>query len=567
MMHLVSKKAHTATNKKEDFLWSGNALAPCCEYLSIGQYHKKTPTAMNCSLLVKQGTENPRKWVRIPPAVSCVLIFKRKGVSFMLNYLKTEANHTVTENGALTYLTTESDCLDLFATIGALRRASEQEIEERFTRAFYENREIAMKLLFFARDIRGGLGERRVFKVILSRLANHEPQAVRKNLAYVAEYGRYDDLLSLMDTACEKEMLDFLKARLDADVKALLDGGEVSLLAKWLPSVNTSSERAVYMAKRIAKHFGMTDAEYRKTLVKLRAHIRIIENNLRVKDYSFDYAKQPSKAMYKYRMAFLRNDKERYGEFLESVSRGEATLHTDTLMPYEIITPILHNRISLDEQKALDVTWNALENFGGDKNALAVIDGSGSMYGYGNPMPASVALSLGIYFAERNTGAFHNHFITFSERPRLVEIKGETIYEKVKYCESYNEVANTNLTKVFELILDAAKKNHLREEELPKKLYIISDMEFDYCAKGASLTNFEYAKKIFAEAGYRLPEVVFWNVASRNTQQPVTKNEQGVALVSGCTPRLFEMVASGSLNPYSFMLEVIGSERYAKITA
>ena len=485
----------------------------------------------------------------------------------MLNYLKQEANKTVTENGAATHITTESDCLDLFATIGALRRESDSEIVTRFVRAYSENRDIAMKLLFFARDIRGGLGERRVFKVILKWLANNEPVTVRKNIVHVAEYGRYDDLLCLMDTACEKEMLDALKAQFEADTEALKNGGEVSLLAKWLPSVNASSSETVLCAKKIARHFGMKDASYRKALVALRAHIRIIENNLREKDYSFDYSKQPSKAMYKYRKAFIRNDAERYGEFINRVSAGEATLHASTLMPYEIITPFFRSNVSDEERKAINTTWISQEDFGDSENALAVIDGSGSMYGWGDPKPITVALSLGIYFAERNTGVFKNHFITFSEKPQLVEIKGEDILDKVRYCHGFNEVANTNIQKVFELILDAAKKNSVPQDELPKKLYFISDMEFDYCTEDASLTNFEYAKKLFAEAGYTLPEIVFWNVASRNKQQPVTKNEQGVALVSGCTPRLFKMVASGTMNPYAFMLEVVESERYAKIVA
>ena len=485
----------------------------------------------------------------------------------MLNYLKQEANKTVTENGAATNITTESDCLDLFATIGALRRESDSEIVTRFVRAYSENRDIAMKLLFFARDIRGGLGERRVFKVILNWLANNEPATVRKNILHVAEYGRYDDLLCLMGTTCEKEMLDVLKAQFEADTEALKNGGEVSLLAKWLPSVNASSAETVLCAKKIARHFGMNDASYRKALVALRAHIRIIENNLREKDYSFDYAKQPSKAMYKYRKAFIRNDGERYSQFLDKVTTGEAKLHASTLMPYEIITPFFRRNVSDEERKAINTTWISQEDFGDTENALAVIDGSGSMYGGADPMPATVALSLGIYFAERNKGAFKNHFITFSENPQLVEIKGEDILDKVRYCHGFNEVANTNIQKVFELILDAAKKNSVPQNELPKKLYIISDMEFDYCVEDASLTNFEYAKKLFAEAGYALPEIVFWNVASRNRQQPVTKNEQGVALVSGCTPRLFEMVASGTMNPYAFMLEVVESERYAKIVA
>lgn len=485
----------------------------------------------------------------------------------MLKYLKQEANSTVTENGALTHITTESDCLDLFATIGALRRESDSEIIDRFTRAYTENRDIAMKLLFFARDIRGGLGERRVFKVILNWLANNEPASVRKNLVHIAEYGRFDDILTLIGTPCEKEALDVLKAQFEADNSALANGGEVSLLAKWLPSVNASNRETIIYAKKIAKHFGLNDASYRKALVALRARIRIIENNLREKDYSFDYSKQPSKAMYKYRKAFIRNDEERYNQFISKVNEGSAKLHASTLMPYEIITPFFRKNVSDDERKAINATWISQEDFGNDENTLVVIDGSGSMYGYGDPMPATVALSLGIYFAERNTGAFKNHFITFSEKPQLVEIKGEDILDKVRYCHSYNEVANTNIQKVFELILKTAIKNNLPESDLPSKIVIVSDMEFDYCAEGASLTNFARAKKMFEDAGYKLPDVVFWNVASRNRQQPVTKNEQGVALVSGCTPRLFSMIASGTMNPYAFMLEVVESERYSRISA
>ena len=485
----------------------------------------------------------------------------------MLEYLKQEANIAYTENGAVTNATTGSDCLDLFATIGALRRESDSEIVTRFIRAYSENKDVAMKLLFFARDIRGGLGERRVFRIMLRWLACHEPASVRKNLACVAEYGRFDDLLVLMDTPCEVEMLALLKAQLEKDTTALHNGGEVSLLAKWLPSVNASNPETAKQGKRLARRIGMTDATYRKMLVALRAHIRIIENNLRMKDYTFDYAKQPSKAMYKYRKAFIRHDKERYVSFLSNVSHGSATLHASTLMPYEIITPYLRRGASEEERMALNATWNSQEDFGSDENALAVIDGSGSMYGGAEPIPASVALSLGIYFAERNRGAFKNHFITFSENPKLVEIKGEDIMAKLRYCCGFNEVANTNIQKVFELILNAAKKNAIPPHELPQKLYIISDMEFDYCTKDSSLTNFEYAERLYAEAGYKLPKIIFWNVASRNRQQPVTQNEQGVALVSGCTPRLFSMVASGITDPYAFMMEVIGSERYARIVA
>ena len=485
----------------------------------------------------------------------------------MLEFIKTEANRAYTENGALSHATTNSDCLDLFATIGALRSAKEQEIISRFQRAFAEDPDLAMKTLFFARDVRGGLGERRVFRVAMKWLADHAPDSVRKNLPHIAQFGRWDDLLALLDTACGMNALELIRDQLNRDSMSMDMGDDVSLLAKWLPSVNASNADMVRTAKRIAHFLSMDDAAYRKLLVKLRARIRIIENNLREMDYTFDYAKQPSKAMYKYRKAFLRNDGERYGDFMQKVSRGEAKLNTGTLTPYDIIAPIFEGTVGTAEREAMDVTWNSQTDFAGSENALVVVDGSGSMYSYTNPRPAAVALSLGIYFAERNTGVFKDHFITFSEKPRLVQIKGRDICEKVSYCRRYNEVANTNIQKVFELILRTAVKNKVSQSEMPSTLYIISDMEFDCCARGADLTNFEYAQKICAEAGYQLPRVVFWNVASRTKQQPVTMNEQGVALVSGCSPRIFSMLSSGNLSPMGYMLDILGTERYDEIAA
>ncbi len=488
----------------------------------------------------------------------------------MLEYLKNEANKTLTENGALIHKSSLSHCLDLFSTAGALRHASEEEIISRFVKAYTENKDIAMKLLFYARDIRGGLGERRFFRIILKWLSENERESARKNLFNVSEYGRFDDLLSLFGTPLEKDMLYVLKLQYDTDMKALEGDGEISLLGKWLPSVNASNGETVKMAKKIVKFLGIDDRTYRKSLVKLRARIKIIENNLREKDYTFDYAKQPSKAMFKYRKAFIRNDGERYNEFLNKASTGEVKLNTGVLTPYEIITPFFKRHVSDRERKSINTTWISQEDYGTRENALAVIDGSGSMYCNNDPMPAAVALSLGIYFAERNVGAFKNHFITFSENPQLVEIKGDDILDRLRYCHNYNEVANTNIQKVFELVLNAAVKNSVPQSEMPDRLYIISDMEFDYCTDDASVTNFEYAKKLFEKAGYKLPEIVFWNVESRNRKQPVTKNEQGVILVSGCTPRLFSMIAGGAVSdmtPYQFMLEVLESERYEKIAA
>ena len=481
----------------------------------------------------------------------------------MLKQLKEEANYTLTENLALTHKSTLSDCLDLFVTIGALRNSKPDEIITRFMRAFTEDHDMAVKIAFYARDVRGGLGERRTFRVILQWLAENSPSTVSKNISLIPEYGRYDDLLELLGTNCEASALSLIASQLKSDI----DSESPSLLAKWLPSVNASSSETRQKAFKVAKSLGMSLKDYRQTLSKLRAKLKIIENNLRTKDYTFDYSKQPSKAMFKYRAAFSRNDNERYSAFLDEVSAGKATLHTGTLAPYEIIRPILDRGLEADEIKAIDTTWNAQEDFTNGENAIVVVDGSGSMYGGWPVSPISVSLSLGIYFAERNKGEFHNHFITFSMTPQIVEIKGANIYEKVKYCASFNEAANTNVQAVFELILSTAVKHNVPQSELPSTIYIISDMEFDYCTNNADITNFDYAKKIFAEHGYKLPNVIFWNVDSRNTQQPVTMNEQGVALVSGASPRIFAMIKSGNLSPMSFMLDVLNSERYRNIIA
>lgn len=491
----------------------------------------------------------------------------------MLDLLKEEANWTRTENGAVTPISTGSDCLDLFATIGALRNAEEREVTDRFLKAFTENKDAAMKILFFARDIREGLGERRVFRTILNKLASFHRESVKKNFHFIAEFGRYDDFLSLFDTPLEEEMLCFLKERFEEDRKA----EKPSLLAKWLPSINATSVETKRLGKKVAKAFGLSEKEYRKELVRLRKKIDILENYLREREYSFYYERQPSKALFKYRAAFIRNDRRRYQEFLAKVENGEAKLHTDTLCPYELVLGAIMKRswtgertelyLTEEEKKSLNVTWEALHDFGGEEDILPIIDTSGSMYAFGGGLPAAVAISLGLYFAERNKGRFRGHFIEFSETPRLIEVKGETFVDRLNYVLSFSEVANTNLQAVFDLILRTAVKNNIHQEELPKKLVLISDMEFDSCVENAGLSNFDMAKEKFQKAGYRLPEIVFWNVESRKKSQPVTKNEQGVVLVSGVTPRLFSMVAGGNLSPYHFMMEVLEKERYQKIVA
>lgn len=379
-------------------------------------------------------------------------------------------------------------------------------------------------------------------------------------------------------------MIAYLKSLLEKDLEELKGEEQVSLLAKWLPSINASSHLTIARAKKFIKAFGLSEAAYRKALTALRARIELIENKLRTKDYTFDYGKQPSRAMFKYRQAFTRNDQERYLAFLDNVKKGEAKLHTDNLAPYELIEPYLRDYNpqfsyhQLDERlpgidaskldaHVLNVTWEALPDYGLNENVLPIIDTSGSMYMFSSPIPAAVALSLGLYMAEHNKGIFKNHFIQFSEKPELIEIKGSTFTERLRYITTFAAFANTDIEAVFDLILNTAIKNNVPQKELPSKLINVSDMEFDQATENRDMTNFENPKIKFSAHNYKLPEIIFWNDASRNRQQPVTMNEQGVALVSGVTPRIFAMVAGANFSPYTFMMEVLENERYACITA
>ena len=489
----------------------------------------------------------------------------------MLNRIKETANLTLTENGGTAYRTTTSFCLDMFFKAGAMRYASKDEIANTVTKAFCEDPDKTMKILFFARDVRGGLGERRFFRCAARTLAKLAPEAIRKNIPLFAEYGRWDDLLVLLETPLENDAVAEIRVRLVKDTEALAEGKPASLLAKWLPSVNASSAETRRQGRRMAVLLGMSEKTYRKTLSSLRRYTDIIENRLRERDYTFSYEAQPSCAMLKYRNAFIRNDGKRYCEYLNSVERGETEMNTSTLYPYDVVRKAMEEDMSEKERMSLNITWKALSALTPARveNAIAVVDGSGSMYGgKGSLRPIDAAMSLGIYYAEHNKGMFENCFITFSSTPQIVEIKGRDIFEKVRFCKAFNEVANTDLEAVFMVILRAAVSNNAAPNEMPERLYIISDMQFDFCIIGGNdEPMFCEMKKLYNEHGYKLPEVVFWNVASRSDVMPVKRSETGAALVSGYSAAVFNMVMNGEISPETVMNSILSSERYADITA
>lgn len=482
--------------------------------------------------------------------------------------LKVESNKTRTENGAASNRSTLNECLNLFAAAGALRSAQPNRIENMLIRAYCENPDTALRILFYTRDIRGGLGERGTFRIMLHCLAGSFPASVIKNIPFIPEYGRFDDLLVLFDTPCEAAMLAYIGAQLRQDIEKMRANQPVSLLAKWLPSVNASNEAHKNEAKRLAKALKMSEKEYRQTLSALKRAIGILETKLCEKDYTFDYEKLPSKALFQYHDAFFRNDAVRYMAYLAAVSRGKAKMNCETLFPYEILKAAILGDGNDERRSAADTTWEMLPNYCDGRNALAVIDGSLSMY-HGcshSTAPILIAVSLGLYFAEHNTGYFKNQFITFSETPQLIRIEGESLAQKARYCMSYNEAANTDLYAVFTLILAAAVKHHLPQSELPETLYIISDMEFDV-GVNEDKTVFEDAKEVYESYGYHLPTLVYWNVNAGTEQYPVTKDDTGTVLLSGASPRLFELALSKDIDPLKMMLDVLNCERYRRICA
>ena len=495
-----------------------------------------------------------------------------------LENLKTEANYTHTLNGAKTHGSTGDACLDFFAVAGGMRYRRKKDQTDLFDRAYIETPELAMKLLFHLRDIRGGMGERKLFRTLLRHVAFTWPESAGKNTAYIAEFGRWDDILCLLGTPAQEQAVQTIRLQLADDEAALKrreagdEKAHISLLAKWLPSDNTSSCRTRKSADSLIEALGMTKKEYRRLVTALRARIGLTERQLtRKTPEKINYEAVPSQAMLKYRAAFERNDRERFGRYLEDVSAGNKTIHSETLFPYEVLRPFIREDNRCVVPKGADVLeqlWDYLPGEIGSVNAISVVDVSGSMYWGGSALlPALVSQAMGLYCAERCKGVFHNCLITFESRPHLVSIKGETLTDKLRYISTIPVGGSTNLSAVFDLILDTAVKNHAKQEEMPQVLYIFSDMEFDICMDDADETVYECARKRYEKYGYSMPAVVFHNVNSWQMQTPVTAHTRGTALSSGASTHTMEHKFDGNITPMDHMLRVLMSERYAMIHA
>lgn len=473
---------------------------------------------------------------------------------------------TLTQNGALTHKSTNSAVLDFFSLGAAMRNRQESEIVDLFGKAFAEDQLLALKTLFYIRDVRGGQGERRAFRAIIRHLAANYADLLKKNLKHIAVFGRYDDYLELLGTILEKDVISLFQKQLAADSKALRGGESISLCAKWMPSLNTSSEITRKQANTIRKALNLTPKQYRKSLAKLRNHIGVVEKAMCAGKWDgINFENVPSRASLIYRNAFKKHDENRYNEYIGKVEKGEAKINTSALYPYDLVSKTRQG----NWDKTVEAQWKNLPDYCKDNpsNALAVIDTSASMTWtkVGNVQPLDIAISMGIYFAERIEGVFKNHFIMFNTTPTLIPITGNTLETKIKKVSSAGVGGSTNLQAVFEMILDAAVANKLKQKEMPDRIFIFSDMEFNACTEGKS--NFEAIKEKYKKAKYKMPKMVFWNLNAMQNQAPVKENEQGVVLLSGASPAVLKYLFSSKMvTPYETMLEVLNSDRYSVVT-
>lgn len=472
-------------------------------------------------------------------------------MSFM-DDLEIETSTTLTENGGRALSTTGDKLLNLFAVLGALR-SRPTDVIDKYDAAFRENADLATKMAFYGRDVRGGLGERAVGRLMLRELAILYPEVVVANLKNIVKFGRYDDLFVFFDTSVEADMIEFIKKQLVLDYKCMKSYQQVSLLAKWMPSINASSEHTKALAHRFVKALNTTPREYRKTLSALRKYIDVTEVKMSANKWTdIDYKAVPSNAMSNYGSAFARHDHDGFIRYMDAVKSGDVKINAATLYPYNVIETMYGNRDVAEAQ------WKALPNYvDKDNNFLIMADVSGSMTG--RPMETSVGLA--IYFAERNHGAFANKFMTFTDVPKIVEVTGNTLYEKYRSV-THHVGYNTNLEAAFDTILSTAVRTDCPQEDLPKALVIISDMEID-AWHGGSLTFTEEMRKRFADAGYEMPKLVYWNVDSRKDTFLGSKNDPNAILVSGQSASTFKNLIKGiDLSAFEIMVQTLDDPRY-----
>ena len=499
-----------------------------------------------------------------------------------IDAMKMENDYIYTENGAIAHSSTGTKLLDLFGMGAAYRTRSEADCILLFKEAFAESPIYALKCLFYLRDVRGGQGERRFFRVCMRWLANEKPNDARRNMQYIPMYGRWDDLYIFVGTELEKDAFDFMKEQLALDVQC----NTPSLLAKWLKSENASSKETKTLAFKTREAFGLTAKQYRKILSIMRQRINILERLMsegRWDEIEFD--KIPSKAGLKYKNAFARHDVERmkseknvqsYADFAKDTTKK---VNAKTLYPYEAVKEAIKhmnysaNRTNLNDTNRLMINkyWDNLEDYfkGASLNALCMVDTSGSMtwHEHNGAKPIDVATSIGLYCAEKAKGPFANHYISFSSKPQLIECKGVDFCDKVYRIANANLCENTNIETAFDMILRTAIQNHVPQEDMPQNIIVISDMEFDrardYHYGNNTSTLMEGIAQKWKAYGYTMPHLIYWNVDAKSENIPML-GKGAISYVSGFSPSIFQTIMTAKTG-FDLMMECLNQTRYAVI--
>lgn len=478
-----------------------------------------------------------------------------------------------TENGARAYSTTGKALLDLFAQIGSLRPRSEQEIRTKFAEAFNADTMLATKMLFYCGNIRGGLGERRTFRVCLKWLAEKHPSIVIKNASLIPYFNRWDSMFVLVGTPAEKEMWKVIADQLNTDMAAVVASKKrgakaqsISLLAKWMPTETASSQKTRALAHKCMTNLGLTPRAYRKVLSALRKHLKVVETSMSAQEWAaIQYAQVPSYAMKNYRKAFAKHDPDGFSAYKTSLVKGEAKINASTLYPYDLVAQYTKRggywgncRVTADD--IVEAQWKALPNYvQGENNILIMADVSGSMAG--RPMDTSIGLAT--YFAQHNKGDYHNLYMTFTDKPHFITLReGATLAECVRTVMRTDVGYNTNLERAFDYILQHAINNNVSTKDMPKALVVVSDMEIDGYMRQSKMDFVDAMKAKFARHGYRLPKLILWNVEAR--KDTFLTQSEDVIFVSGQATSTFRELC-GNLNgktAWDIMLETLGNKMY-----
>lgn len=469
--------------------------------------------------------------------------------------LNVKSTEDETENGARCWNTTGSKVLDFFAIIGGMREANEGEIVRLYHEARKEDKELADKIILWVGSIREGQGERRIRRILMKELAKVDPNKAARNFDTFVDYFRFDDLYAFEDTPIEKEMWSYLNEKLVADVKAMNSRQPITLLSKWLKSINTSSEESRRLARKFCSINGWSEKSYRKTLAALRKYSNVVETKMSARKWEcIDFEKVPSRAMMRYSDSFAKHSPERWEDYKEQLRNGTAKINSSTLYPYDIFEKMDELNVDLD---LLQSQWDSLPNyFKEGRNILVMADVSGSMSG----RPMNVSTSFALYCAQHNTGNYHNFCMTFTDRPRFFKFEEDEAIDSAYFRLTREVGFNTNLEGALLEIYAIAKETH----DTPEALLIISDSEIDYFMSEGTCDSIidKYVKK-FAEIEVEFPKVIFWNVEARGQHYLDKMTNPYVGFVSGASATTFQDISNLlDYTPYESMIQILNRFNY-----